>query len=537
MRTPLALLLLGGAAASLHADVFHWSGQCGEDWFAVCDNGLPPPDCMLMNNWGRSNDCDDGNPDEPGPGDDAIVMGGGVRIPAGVAHVGSLFCEGHVILEGGSLQVEGAAEILGPMMIEQPSAILGGDFALRGPLEFPPHAALAISSSTIHIFGPWNWHGGPLTLDGAHLVIEMEGHFEMHGESQLHSSGPSSFTNRGHFNKHGEASIDFNAAFINQGMIDMHGGTLRLMSPGNSLGGMMHLHPPVTMEVTTDAAAEGGLMLMGPGMVRITDSGLLYRGAGDEEAQIHNPTVNNGRVLVEDRTLMMMEFTQESGVTTIDEGTLTSGPGQPMRFVGGVLEGKGVVDAHVFIEGASVAPDGELAFGGSEPRDYFQSDAATLEIDISGAAPGTGFDRLLISGTAMLGGTLRVNLGAYSPAPGEAFRIIECTGRVGEFGTEDLPTGMSVQYGPDFVQIVASSCPADLSGSSDPNDPAYGVPDGGVDSSDFFYYLDQFVAGNVPVADLSGSTDPNDAAYGVPDGALDASDFFYYLDLFVAGCP
>jgi hypothetical protein len=82
-----------------------------------------------------------------------------------------------------------------------------------------------------------------------------------------------------------------------------------------------------------------------------------------------------------------------------------------------------------------------------------------------------------------------------------------------------------------------NSCTADLSGSSDPNDPAYGVPDGTVDAADFFYYLDQFVAANLAAADLTGSSDPNDPGYGTPDGAIDAADFFYYLDRFVEGCP
>ncbi len=93
------------------------------------------------------------------------------------------------------------------------------------------------------------------------------------------------------------------------------------------------------------------------------------------------------------------------------------------------------------------------------------------------------------------------------------------------------------RIGFETYMLDDDACAPDLSGSSDPNDPAYGVPDGNLDAADFFYYLDQFSAGNLPVADLSGSTDPNDPAYGVPDGTLDASDFFYYLDLFVAGCP
>lgn len=89
-----------------------------------------------------------------------------------------------------------------------------------------------------------------------------------------------------------------------------------------------------------------------------------------------------------------------------------------------------------------------------------------------------------------------------------------------------------------YVAILdVSTCIADLSGSSDPNDPAYGTPDGAVDASDFFYYLDQFALGNDSVADLTGSSDPNDPSYGQPDGAIDADDFFYYLDQFVAGCP
>ncbi|MCW5753191.1 MAG: hypothetical protein KIT24_00620 [Phycisphaeraceae bacterium] len=82
-----------------------------------------------------------------------------------------------------------------------------------------------------------------------------------------------------------------------------------------------------------------------------------------------------------------------------------------------------------------------------------------------------------------------------------------------------------------------TGCAADFTTSSDPNDPSYGVPDGVLDQSDFFYFLDQFVAGNLAVADLSGSTDPNDPGYGNPDGVLDASDLFYYLDLFALGCP
>jgi len=80
-----------------------------------------------------------------------------------------------------------------------------------------------------------------------------------------------------------------------------------------------------------------------------------------------------------------------------------------------------------------------------------------------------------------------------------------------------------------------NGCPADLTGSIDPNSPDFGVPDGIVDANDFFFYLGLFGAGD-PAADLTGSIDPNNPAFGVPDGIIDANDFFFYLGLFADGC-
>ncbi len=87
-----------------------------------------------------------------------------------------------------------------------------------------------------------------------------------------------------------------------------------------------------------------------------------------------------------------------------------------------------------------------------------------------------------------------------------------------------------------LIVALAPACAADLTGSADPNSPAFGVPDGILDANDFFFYLGLFGSGDL-AADLTGSIDPNDPGFGVPDGALDASDFFFYLDLFALGCP
>jgi hypothetical protein len=144
-------------------------------------------------------------------------------------------------------------------------------------------------------------------------------------------------------------------------------------------------------------------------------------------------------------------------------------------------------------------------------------------------------------------GTSTISALAFDSGSGTMYAIENSTITARLF-TLDLETGAATLIGPmataNLIGLVyvTSVCPptpcrADLTGSSDPNDGAYGAPDGSVDADDFFYYLDQFVLGNLGASDLTGSSDPNDPGYGTPDGLIDAADFFYYLDLFVQGCP
>ncbi len=61
--------------------------------------------------------------------------------------------------------------------------------------------------------------------------------------------------------------------------------------------------------------------------------------------------------------------------------------------------------------------------------------------------------------------------------------------------------------------------------------------DGARDADDFFAYLDLFAGGDAR-ADMTGSSNPADPGYGLPDGVIDADDFFYFLDAFrLGGCP
>lgn len=88
-----------------------------------------------------------------------------------------------------------------------------------------------------------------------------------------------------------------------------------------------------------------------------------------------------------------------------------------------------------------------------------------------------------------------------------------------------------------IYQIVAIACgPADLTAGSDPSARGYGTPNGVLDDDDFWYFLQEFTAGNAAAADMTTTAMAGSAGYGVPDGVISNDDFFYYLSLFAAGC-
>mgnify|MGYP001203513867 CR=1 FL=1 len=209
---------------------------------------------------------------------------------------------------------------------------------------------------------------------------------------------------------------------------------------------------------------------------------------------------HNGRLLVNDISGENLEFHDLAGNW---QSTLHDSDG---------ITGIDFPEQH-----AATAAGTYLAAGFSPPIGIYEYDSTGLEINYWPVGNGN-------RGVAELGnGDILFTSGSG------VFVLERATGN-----TFPMFTGVSGR----FISLAGPPvCRPDLSGSTDPNDPNYGVPDGLVDASDFFYFLDQFAGGNLAVADLSGSTDPNDPGYGVPDGSLDASDFFYFLDIFVAGCP
>ncbi|MFO0830683.1 MAG: hypothetical protein U0637_02455 [Phycisphaerales bacterium] len=182
------------------------------------------------------------------------------------------------------------------------------------------------------------------------------------------------------------------------------------------------------------------------------------------------PITNDGLFRVEAGTLSLnnLTFTQTQAGTTTADGVLASDT--PLSFSAGRISGAGtfaipngtpLVNAH-----ATLAPGsdlGTLTISGN----YQQQAPATLEVGIAGTTPGSEHDRLAVTGTASLAGTLRVTWpNGFLPSPGQAFTILTTApaGRTGTFGAVDNTEPaylIDVQYLPSSVVINVTGVTCD----------------------------------------------------------------------------
>lgn len=140
-------------------------------------------------------------------------------------------------------------------------------------------------------------------------------------------------------------------------------------------------------------------------------------------------------------------YRQTAGRTLLDWGGLLS---TFVEVQAGILEGNGyvvgdVTNAGIIRVGGTGASGLLLVIG-----NYTQTTAGVLEIEIGGLEPLLGYDFLYVSGTATLGGTLRLSrLNDYVPAVDDLFQIMYLTGVNGDFGTlEGLLIGPNRAFQP-----------------------------------------------------------------------------------------
>jgi hypothetical protein len=156
----------------------------------------------------------------------------------------------------------------------------------------------------------------------------------------------------------------------------------------------------------------------------------------------------------------------EGGVLN-DEGTIGTSTNEfiettlaPVTLTGGNFSGAGTVAEGLSVKGGTVTPGphGKLTVAGS-----YTQEGGTLAFGISGPTPGSGFDQLLIDGSATLGGTLSlVDEAGFTPALSDTFKIISgASSRDGTFASVAGPSAglYGVEYNPDGATLTTNDLP------------------------------------------------------------------------------
>jgi arylsulfatase A-like enzyme len=220
----------------------------------------------------------------------------------------------------------------------------------------------------------------------------------------------------------------------------------------------------------------------------------------------------------------------ESGLVKVP--LIDNSMGGDFQFTGGELR---VTDylGHLVNQGGNFSPGASPAIS-TITGNYVQQPTGKLTIEIGGTTPGNGFDQVLINGTAVLGGTLQVNLlDGFVPQVGNSFEFLRAFGGLtGTFANASF-SGMPgitwrLAYEPLAVRLfvdAVTSLPGDfnLNGIVDAADyslwrhsfgatganPADADGNGVVDNDDYAIWRSNF--GRTITAPATGST------VGVPE--------------------
>ena len=153
---------------------------------------------------------------------------------------------------------------------------------------------------------------------------------------------------------------------------------------------------------------------------KLENKGLLELPEGD--AEIRMEWKNRGRLVVEAGNRLRIappdgkKVTQDSGVTTLNDGTLeivdsVSNPADGgLQLKGGILDGSGTIEGNVTNDGGSVKvghSPGLMIINGN----YTQTANGLMDMEVWGTIAGTQYDQLRVSGNAYLNGTLNIEYG------------------------------------------------------------------------------------------------------------------------------
>ena len=318
-----------------------------------------------------------------------------------------------------------------------------------------------LNGGTIENYGTASWTAGYIYGNyGATFANQTGATFSIDHSSNIGFKyqgygSPSVFTNTGLLIKQGGTGVTTfnNTAFANIGTIRvssgrtlaLYGGSFANFASGTMTGGTYDIAGTFKFPNASITSNEAAIILDGAGSQIVNQSnadGLTNFTANGTNGSfaIQNgrnfttsgPFSNAGSMAVNSGSLFSASgnYTQSGGSTTLSSGTLAANA--TVDIQGGTLGGSGTIDADLVNAGQvgpGVSPGGLAVTG-----DYTQAAAGQLAIEMGGLAPVTEHDRLDITGSATLDGTLALSrLNGFLPADDHTFTVMTYGAHSGDF--------------------------------------------------------------------------------------------------------
>lgn len=300
-------------------------------------------------------------------------------------------------------------------------------------------------TSDLTVSGVTTWDGG--TISG----LEGTEQFTANGAMNV---GGTTYKNLDHRELHAFGTVTWTEGWIHfynhAKWFVQEGGKFSAQATRLAGNGLFENHGDFTVEVADHL------------LVALWDAGAEEDGFDNEGGFVE---VQSGEL-----TVVSAPYDQSTGTTRLSGGKISSSEG--MRLVGGLLEGDGLIDGHVVVHEASVAPGdspGIITVGG----DLMLNSGSTAEVEIGGLAPGTQHDQIRIDGNVGIapGATLSIVLDPthYTPTLGQQFTVMTYTSRtLGDHFTtvtgDSIPGPGGLHFRPvytyyDLVLTVANTHP------------------------------------------------------------------------------
>jgi hypothetical protein len=194
--------------------------------------------------------------------------------------------------------------------------------------------------------------------------------------------------------------------------------------------------------------ASDSFIFKGPGSNVFINAGLFRKSGGNNTTTIQVPFSNFGEVESQTGRLSFDGpfSVEQGGLVRLRGGEVTNT--LPMQLHGGFLQGNGLISGAVVNQGlvSPGASPGQIVIA----SDYTQAADGMLNIELAGNEPGITFDRLIVSNTVTLDGTLNVTLtNGFYPAANSSFTFLtagNCNGTFSSFNFPAADIGLALGY-------------------------------------------------------------------------------------------